>query len=106
MKATQFQENVWRLLLQIPKGRVSTYGAIARHLQCRSARAVGNAIGANVDAPRIPCHRVVRADGSLGGYSAPGGVARKQQLLEFEGIRIRAGRVEGLAALHFEDFVL
>lgn len=66
---TNFQVSVWRALLAIPKGSVSTYGAIASSIgKPGSARAVGNAVGANPIAFVIPCHRVIRATGELGGF--------------------------------------
>jgi methylated-DNA-[protein]-cysteine S-methyltransferase len=71
---------------QIPFGRTSTYGEIARRIGSpRAARAVGNALGSNPIPVVIPCHRVLRAGGHLGGYG--GGVVRKEVLLELEGVR-------------------
>ncbi len=87
-----FQRAVWDLLLQIPRGRTATYGALARRLSARSgaarvsARAVGGAVGRNKISILIPCHRVVGADGSLTGYA--GGIARKQALLALEGAEL------------------
>ncbi len=96
--ATPFQRRVWSAIALIPKGRVTTYGAIARYLGTRAIRAVGTAVGKNPDAPKVPCHRVVKADGKIGNYSARGGVAAKIALLEKEGVKIEAGRVA-----NFED---
>ena len=77
-----FQQKVWRELLAIPYGQTTTYGAIAKHINCRSAQAVGQAIHHNPIAIIIPCHRVIGADGSLTGYAS--GLAIKQQLLAIE----------------------
>lgn len=87
-RGSPFAQLVWQLLLQIPYGQVTTYGALARVAARRlgrpsmSAQAVGGAVGHNPISILIPCHRVVGADGSLTGYA--GGIARKRQLLELE----------------------
>lgn len=84
-KYSPFAQSVWRACAEIPKGETRTYGWIAEQIgQPGSARAVGRALGANPFAPVIPCHRVVRSDGSLGGYSARGGIKAKQRLLDQE----------------------
>ena len=80
---THFQVAVWRQLLRVQPGEVTTYQMLAR--QCGrpgAARAVGNAVGANHLAMVVPCHRVIAANGTLGGYA--GGLERKKQLLETE----------------------
>ena len=83
---TQFQQQVWQELRKIPCGEVRTYSQIAAALgKPKAARAVANACAANPDVPNTPCHRAVRADGGLGGYSGQGGVARKRELLISEG---------------------
>lgn len=88
-KYTPFQQRVFRTILKIPKGRTWTYGQAAARLGNKNlARAVGNALGKNRNAPQVPCHRVV-GKSSIGGYSAPGGVKRKMALLKQEGYRAR-----------------
>lgn len=85
LPATDFQKRVWKALLKIPRGEVRTYEWIAREIgHPKAIRAVGNAVGKNPLAPEVPCHRVIRKDGSLGGYSGPGGVRRKKRLLRWE----------------------
>lgn len=85
---TGFQRKVLLADHAIPRGRVSTYQLIAKRLRLQSgARAVGSALAANPFPPVIPCHRVVRSDGSLGGYQ--GGLQMKRALLEMEGIPFR-----------------
>lgn len=80
---TEFQQRVWQALLQIPMGRLGTYGEIARQLgHPTAARAVGAAVGRNPIAIIVPCHRVVGRDGSLTGYA--GGLPRKRALLLHE----------------------
>jgi methylated-DNA-[protein]-cysteine S-methyltransferase len=86
LKGTVFQKKVWRELLRIPKGQTLTYKELAKKIGAPAAyRAVANAVGANPMAPYIPCHRVIRSDGTLGGYSAKGGVKAKMRLLRREG---------------------
>ena len=83
---TDFQKLVWNEIAKIPKGKILTYEQLALKINCPlSIRAVANACGKNPYAPKIPCHRVVRKDGSLGGYSAKGGINRKKTMLENEG---------------------
>ena len=89
MKGTRFQVKVWKYLKTIPKGKVKTYKQVAIGInKPKSARAVANACGNNPYAPKIPCHRVIRSDGQLGGYSAKGGIKTKKLLLQKEGFRL------------------
>lgn len=89
-RGSTFRQAVWQLLLEIPAGQVTTYGALAAKMAERtgrktmSAQAVGGAVGHNPLSIFIPCHRVVGADGSLTGYA--GGLDKKIQLLKLEGI--------------------
>ena len=86
LKGTQFQLKVWSYLKKIPKGKVKTYAQVAKAIgKPKAVRAVANAIGKNPFPPKIPCHRVVRSDGKLGGYSAKGGIKTKKKLLKNEG---------------------
>ncbi|MBM3860310.1 MAG: methylated-DNA--[protein]-cysteine S-methyltransferase [Verrucomicrobia bacterium] len=88
---TAFQQKVWRVLQRIPHGQTRSYAWVARQMGCpRAARAVGAACGANPAPILVPCHRVVRSDGSLGGFSA--GLARKRALLRLEGCCIPSRR--------------
>ncbi len=81
-QGTAFQKRVWQALFTIWYGQTKTYGEIARMVDCRSAQAVGQAVGANPIALIIPCHRVIAANGQLGGYAY--GTEIKKQLLELE----------------------
>ena len=81
-KGSPFQNRVWELLLQIPYGNTITYGELARKLGCKSAQAVGGAVGRNPISILIPCHRIMGAGGKLTGYA--GGVERKGALLKLE----------------------
>lgn len=83
-KGTLFQQRVWQVLLTIPYGKTVSYGEIARMVGCKSAQAVGQAVGANPIALLIPCHRVIAAHGKIGGYEY--GQEIKKRLLEVENI--------------------
>ncbi len=87
-----FNQKVWALCARIPRGKVATYGDIARALNCRGARAVGNALNRNPYAPEVPCHRVVGSDGRLTGFA--GGIEAKARLLREEGLRMIGDRVD------------
>ena len=89
LKGTKFQLKVWNYLKKIPRGKVKTYAQVAKAIgKPLAVRAVANAIGKNPYAPKIPCHRVIRSDGSLGGYSGKGGIKTKRFLLQKEGITL------------------
>ena len=86
LRGTQFQLKVWSYLKKIPKGKLKTYAQVAKAIgKPKAVRAVANAIGKNPLPPKIPCHRVIRSDGKLGGYSAKGGIKTKKKLLKNEG---------------------
>ena len=90
LNGTKFQVKVWRYLLKIPYGKVITYKKIAIKLKKpNAARAIANACSKNPYAPFIPCHRVIRSDGKIGGYSGPGGVKMKRKILKEEGFFIK-----------------
>ena len=75
--------------MKIPKGKVKTYKEVAKGIKMpRSARAVANACGKNPYSPKVPCHRVIRSDGALGGFSSLGGVKIKKKLLKKEGFSV------------------
>ena len=85
LKGSEFQIKVWKYLKTIPKGQVKTYKEVAIGIKSpKSARAVANACGKNPYAPKIPCHRVIRSDGGIGGYSGRGGIKKKLSLLRSE----------------------
>ena len=84
---TPFQRRVYMELLNVPAGETITYGELAGRIGCRSAQAVGQALKRNPFAPDVPCHRVVSADGSIGGYFGErdgASIERKRKLLEEE----------------------
>ena len=89
LKGTKFQLKVWNYLKTIPRGKVKTYLDVAKAInKPKAVRAVANAVGKNPNAPIIPCHRVIRSDGKLGGYSGKGGKNTKRKLLKLEGISL------------------
>ena len=95
---TPFRQAVLAACSRIPRGRVATYAALAAAIgNPGAARAVGNALNGNPCAPRVPCHRVVKSDGSVGGYA--GGARRKIALLRAEGVAVRSGRTAAGEAL-------
>lgn len=102
-RITPFQQTVYAACRRIPHGRVSTYCWLAEAIGCGSARAVGQALKRNPFAPEVPCHRVVRSDRTLGGFSGQkegAEVRRKRRLLEAEGIRFGSDdRVDANALL-------
>ena len=85
LKGTEFQIKVWKEISKIPYGETRTYKDLAIAIgKPKSFRAVANACGKNPYPPIIPCHRVVRTDGKLGGYSGKGGIKTKKKLLDQE----------------------
>jgi methylated-DNA-[protein]-cysteine S-methyltransferase len=88
----EFSRRVYEVTAAIPMGRTMTYGEVAARLgDAGASRAVGQALGRNPFPIVVPCHRVLAAGGKPGGFSAPGGVATKQRLLEIEGARLLLG---------------
>ena len=99
MEKRNFNERCYKALCQVPKGKVTTYADLARYLGSRGYRAVGNAMNRNPNAPRVPCHRVVRSNGEVGGYAH--GTATKIKMLQREGVEISNGKVHNLTkSLH------
>ena len=90
LTGTNFQLKVWNYLKRIPKGKVKSYLEVAKAIgKPKAIRAVANAVGKNPFPPKIPCHRVIRSDGNLGGYSGKGGIKEKRRLLASEKVLIK-----------------
>lgn len=90
-----FKNKIYSLTRSIPKGKVATYGQLARLAgKPKAARAVGIFMRINPDAPKTPCHRVVASDGSLTGYSGHGGLAGKRKMLLQEGVIYKGENVD------------
>jgi len=101
MTTLGFNKKVWQALKRIPKGKVTTYGELARYLgKPKAGRAVGNACGKNPNAPAVPCHRVVKSDGGLGGYA--GGTNKKIKLLKKEGVAVKKLKIEEFKKILFK----
>lgn len=89
---TPFRKAVYKATRKIPKGKVATYGQIARFIgRPKAARAVGNALNSNPFSPKVPCHRVVNSDGKIGGFAS--GTAKKVALLRKEGLKVKDGKI-------------
>ena len=86
-----FNQQCYKLVSKIPKGRISTYKEIAKVLNTKAYRAVGNAMAKNPNPIIVPCHRVINSNGLIGGYAL--GIDKKISLLQKEGITIRKGKV-------------
>ena len=90
MEGTPFQKKVWEELKKIPFGETRSYKQVAIAIgHPQSARAVANACAKNPFAPQVPCHRVIRSDGNLGGYSGEGGTKKEAELLSIENEDVR-----------------
>jgi methylated-DNA-[protein]-cysteine S-methyltransferase len=97
-----FDERCYELLKQVPKGKVTTYKAIAEALGTKAYRAVGNAMNRNPNAPVVPCHRVVNANGVLGGFAF--GQAEKIARLAAEGVKVEQGKIKNFAECLYEFY--
>ncbi len=87
-----FYEKCYELLKKVPKGKITTYKEIANALGIKAYRAVGNAMNKNPHAPQVPCHRVVKSDGKVGGFA--NGTKKKIVMLKKEGIKIKNNKIE------------
>ncbi len=95
LELVMFKDKVYQITKQIPKGKVATYGQVARLAGSpHAARAVGMAMKTNPNAPHTPCHRVVASDGSLTGYSGVNGVNGKREMLIKEGVIFKGEKVD------------
>jgi O-6-methylguanine DNA methyltransferase len=99
-----FDEKIWKVMERIPKGRVTTYSQIAKKLDTKAYRAVGNACRRNPYAPRVPCHRVVRSDGTVGGFGGKTSgktVEQKIQMLKKENVEVRNRKIANFEKVLF-----
>ncbi len=95
-QVTEFQKRVYAATRRIPRGRVTTYKHLSQAIGCGSSRAVGQALKVNPFAPEVPCHRVIRSDLTIGGFSGKlrgPQIARKKALLLEEGVRFDGDRL-------------
>jgi methylated-DNA-[protein]-cysteine S-methyltransferase len=102
-RPSEFEQRVYRALSQVPAGHVTTYGLLAAHLGCRSPRAVGQALKRNPFAPRVPCHRVIASDLTIGGFSGERNgpeIEAKLALLRQEGVCLDGGKLQDATRLY------
>ncbi len=102
---TSFAEKVYRLLTNVPPGYVTTYKELGRALNCRGYRLIGQILSKNPYAPLVPCHRVVKSDGSLGGFKGSydsKDTQEKVKLLTSEGIIIKNGKVVNFSKVFYK----
>ncbi|MBI2656079.1 MGMT family protein [Candidatus Woesearchaeota archaeon] len=110
MKSNQsFNEKVYALLRKVPKGKVTTYKALAEALGTKAYRAVGQAMRCNPYAPKVPCHRVVASDGTVGGFSGSRNpksreVKRKIKILRSEGVKVHNNTIVDFKKEYFLNF--
>lgn len=100
-----FYERVWSLMKRIPRGRVTTYKELAKALNSKAYRAVGNACHNNPYAPVVPCHRVIKNTGEVGGFSGKTSgknVRKKIALLKKEGVQVQNGKIVGFEKVLFK----
>ena len=98
MKTLTFSERCYLLLRKVPRDKVTTYKAIAKALNTKAYRAVGNAMNKNPYAPKVPCHRVVKSNGDVWGFAS--GTKKKITMLKKEGIEIVKGKVDLSRYMH------
>jgi methylated-DNA-[protein]-cysteine S-methyltransferase len=89
-----FSSRCYSILKKVPKGKVTTYKLLAHTLKTKAYRAVGTAMNKNPYAPEVPCHRVVKTNGEVGGFAH--GTKKKIEMLKKEGIPIKNGKIENL----------
>ena len=104
---TEFEKKVYDALQLVPRGKVTTYGLMAKYLSCKAPRAIGKALRRNPFAPDVPCHRVVSADMTIGGFfgtTSGTPIARKRLLLEQEGVTFREdGLIDPACCYRFDE---
>lgn len=87
-----FNSRCYEILRQVPRGKVTTYKSLAEALGTKAYRAVGNAMHKNPYAPKVPCHRVIKSNGEVGGFAS--GTKNKIAMLKKEGVKIKNGKVD------------
>jgi len=92
MSNSGFNEKCYKILRKVPKGKITTYKALANKLNTKAYRTVGRAMNKNPFAPEVPCHRVINNNGNLGGFAS--GLNNKIKLLKSEGIKIENCKID------------
>ena len=96
-----FNQRVWNLCKRVPKGKVTTYREIGRAMRSKAYRAIGQALRRNPHAPKVPCHRVVASDGTIGGFKGCASgktINEKIKLLKKEGVIIEGKKIKKFSA--------
>ena len=94
-----FDQRCLVMVMKVPKGKVTTYRELAHALGTKAYRAVGQAMNRNPELVSVPCHRVIKSNGEVGGYAL--GIDRKKELLKMEGVQVEAnGRINLSKHLH------
>lgn len=96
-----FKFKVYDTIKKVPSGKVTTYKEVAEYLNSSAYRGVGRALALNPFAPEVPCHRVVKSSGQIGGYTAGGGIKKKIKLLKKEGLNIRNNKIIGFEEVFY-----
>ena len=96
---TPLQKKTYELVKTVPRGRVTTYKALADALGTKAYRAIGQCMKHNPFAPTVPCHRVVASDGTIGGFN--GGITKKIRMLRTEGVKITGKKIADFPTLLF-----
>ena len=108
LEITEFRRRVYAAARRIPRGKVTTYGELAKAIRCGSSRAVGQALSVNPFAPEVPCHRVIRSDLTIGGFSGKlkgPDIEKKKALLRQEGVRFNGDRLSNASDVYtFVDY--
>ncbi len=109
MPTNSFNQKIYNLLKKVPKGRVTTYKILAEKLGTKAYRAVGQAMQSNPYAPNVPCHRVVKSNGDIGGFMGKINknskeVKKKIKMLEREGVKVQDGKIKGFEKIRFDFF--
>lgn len=108
-RVNPFAKKVYKLVKKIPKGKVTTYKEIAQTLNTKAYQAVGQALKHNPFAPQVPCHRVVKSNGSIGGFSGKirgKKIRKKIKMLEKEGIKFENKKIKNFSSLLFTHYCL
>jgi O-6-methylguanine DNA methyltransferase len=100
-------DKVYMLVRKIPKGKVTTYGFIAKYLKTKAYRAVGQIMKRNPYAPEVPCHRVIKSDGSISGFSGsdPKNIKKKISMLRKEGVPVVKGKISAEFIVDVKEFI-
>lgn len=101
---TPLAEKTYKLLKKVPRGRVTTYKALARALHTKGYRAIGQFMRTNPYAPTVPCHRVVASDGTIGGFmghTSGGEIAKKIRMLASEGVTVTGKKIDNFRRVLF-----